>query len=589
MTPRPVCFPDPVQDRANLYDRSAALADVLDSLTHRTTVIRGGRLMGKTSLLNVVALSIETRGNFAIIRLAPTDSRVEFMAEILDGIHQWVEEHRPVPPHVQAANRGLLIARGRRSHVTPQQAEMAVEHAGNTVAKFCKRIATLSDLATGIVFLLCVDEFDSLIQNWDEHEARLLLELIAHLDTMPRLPVRFLLTLSIIPDLVLSSFRSPILNQAKIVILDPWDEDETARFIEWLVGDQLRFEHDAHAALFAAAGGHPYFTKAVLNALLMTPRQTGARPVSAAQVATAVDQVVRSPEVDLALNNLVGAHLSADAVALLDRIGNSPAGVTNRGLGDLPSTGQILNILRTEGLLRQQGDRYLLRLGMWRQWRTTTAGDRPRPPRLRNVGRAIKRIRGRSLTSWVVIAAVTGPLLAVILTTAFLAPDRTIVIRPCGSASNLAISATYPAFASAGDRQQIHVIISTYGPTEVNGSAQISFPPGQARPDGSNWKTFMLRAGDQATFDVAFITTARASWLTGPVTQVDVQLAISAAGPCDQRHWSIAVAPIPHLERVRSVAGTILAVFLVPLGVEFVIRRLLRDGRSPRASEPKDS
>jgi hypothetical protein len=70
---------------------------------------------------------------------------------------------------------------------------------------------------------------------------------------------------------------------------------------------------------------------------------------------------------------------------------------------------------------------------------------------------------------------------------------------------------------------------------------------------------------------------------------MDVRLAISAGGACHVTHWSIAVAPIPHLERIRSVASTVLVVFLVPLGVEFVLRRLLRDGRGTRASAPEGS
>lgn len=370
-TPRPFYFPDPVPDRANLYDRVPALSDVLDSLRYRTTVIKGGRLIGKTSLLNVVGQLAEEQGEFAMIRLAPADSRVAFMAEILDGIHQWVDEHCDNLPRMP----------------TP-------EPSVGSVAQFRQRIA--AERVTGVVFLLCVDELDSLVQNWDEHEARLVLELIEHLDTMPKLPVRFLFTLSTIPDLVLRSFRSPILNQSKIITLEPWDADEAARFIEWLVDDQFIFDEAALTALFAAAGGHPYFTKAVLNTLFTgLPYTPGARYVSAARVVDAARQVVHSPEVDLALTNLLGAHLSADAAAVLDRAGNSPTGVTGRSLGDLPSAGRVLSSLQADGLLCQQGDRYLLRLGVWREWRAATRSPLTRTPLLRRIGQAAKRVRSQ--------------------------------------------------------------------------------------------------------------------------------------------------------------------------------------------------
>ncbi|HUD38077.1 MAG TPA: hypothetical protein VMR14_14330 [Streptosporangiaceae bacterium] len=583
--PRSVCFPDPVPDRANLYDRSTVLADVTDSLRHRTTVVRGGRLMGKTSLLNVVALAVEDHGKFAIIRLAPTDSRLAFMAEILDGIRQWVDEHRPNSARAPAASRGLGIGRGWRLHAATLP-DAAAQAPINTVAQFCQRIARLSEQVTGVVFLLCVDEFDSLIQNWDEHEARLVLELIAHLDTMPKLPVRFLLTLSTIPELVLTSFRSPILNQSKIVILEPWEADDAAGFSEWLVGDQLTFDAAAQAALFAAAGGHPYFTKAVLSALLSAvPGPAQPRPVSPAQVTEAVQQVVRSPEVDLALHNLVGAHLSAGAVAILDRAGNSPSGVTTRGLADLSSTVSLLASLQADGLLRQQGERYLLRLGIWREWRAVTRTDRDKPPLLRRIARTAGRIRSRRLTSWVLITAVVGPLLAVLVTTVFLEPGRTIAMRPCGPAAHLAVFASYPPFASAGDQQWVRVILLNNGPTQVSGSALLSFPANQARADNANGASFTdLRTGQEATLDVPFTTTASAGWLSTSPARVAFQLAVNADGGCRARRWSISVAPIPRLQPIRSVAAWVLGLFLAPLVVEFGVRRLSRDGRGVRIS-----
>ncbi len=559
-TLRPVYFPEPVPDRANLYDRVPTLTDVLDSLRHRTTVVRGGRLMGKTSLLNVVAQSAEEHGEFAMIRLAPVDARVAFMAEILDGIHQWVDKHchdssrRPAP-----------------------------EQPVGTVAQFCRRIAVLAESVTGVVFLLCIDEFDSLVENLDEHEGRLVLELIEHLDTMPKLPVRFLLTMSTIPDLVLHSFRSTFLNKSKIVTLESWDADETARFIEWLVDDRFIFDDAALAALFAAAGGHPYFTKAVLNTLLTgQPYTPGSRYVSATRVAAAVRQVVRSPGgVDLALTNLVGAHLSADAAAVLDRAGNSLAGVTGRSLSDLPSAGQVLSYLQADGLLRRQGDRYLLRLGLWQEWRLATRSVSTQPPLLRRIGRATKRVFLRRVTSCILFSAIAGPLL---LATAYLAPNRTIVARSCGaSTAKLAVYATYPAFASAGDRQQIHVIVVNNGQTDVGGgSALVSFSAGQARPDSANGVQFNgLRPGQEATLDVGFTTTAPAGWLDPSRSHVGVDLAVRAGGACQAKRWSINVAPIPRLQAIQKVASAVLFVFLIPLVVELFAQRF-HGGHSSR-------
>jgi hypothetical protein len=552
-----------VPDHAQLYDRVTPLSDVLDSIVHRTTVVRGARLMGKTSLLNVVAQSAERQGKFAVIRIAPADSRAAFMAEILDGIYHWVDEHRRYSSHMHAPEQPV-----------------------STVAQFCKHIAMLVEQAAAVVFVLCVDEFDSLVQNLDEHEARLVLELIEHLDAMPKLPIRFLLTISVIPDLVLRSFRSPILNQSKIVTLEPWDADDAARFVEWLVGDWFIFDTAALVTMFAAAGGHPYFTKAVLNILLAEqPCTPGSRKVSAAQVATAVRQAVRSPEVDIALTNLVGVHLSPEAAGAIDRIGNSRAGVTVRSLSDLPSPGLTLSGLQASSLLRRQGDRYLLRLGLWREWRAASGATGVQPPPLRRIGRTAARIRFRRATSYVLLSVVAAPLLTVLVATAYLAPERTIVARPCGaSAAKLAVSATYPAFASIGDRQHIHVVVLNKGQTEVRGSALVRFSPGQARTESANGLQFnMLRPGQEAILEVDFTPIASAGWPPLSRLHVGVELSVSAPGACLTQRWSMSIAPIPRLQPIQKVAGTVLVVFLIPLAAEFVARLLLHDGHSSRA------
>jgi hypothetical protein len=570
-TPRSVCFPDPVPDRASLYDRATALTDVLDSVRFRTTVILGGRLIGKTSLLNVVAQVTEEHGEFAMIRLPPADSRAELMAEILDGISQWVDKH------------------GRDWARTP-----AEEHPVSTIAQFCQRIATLAEQATGVVFLLCVDEFDSLLQSWDARQARLVLELIGHLATMPGLPVRFLLTMSTIPDLMLHSFRSTILNQSKIVTLEAWDAEEAARFTEWLLGEQFIFDEAALAAIFDAAGGHPYFTKAVLNTLVTgLPYRPGSRYVSAARVAVAVREVARLPEVGLALQNLVGAHLSADAVAVLDRAGSSTTGVSGRSLGDQPSLAPLLASLRADSLLRQQGDRYVLRLGLWREWRAATQGFPVRASLLRRIGRVSRHIGLRHATSCVLLGGVAIPLAAALISTAYLAQERTIAMQPCGpSAAGLAVYAAYPAFASTGDRQQIEVTVVNNGPGDVDGSALLSFSAGQAEQNSTNGTAFTgLRPGEEATLQVGFTTTAPAGWLHPSRSHVGVQLAVSAGRACRTQHWSISVAPIPRLQLIQKVAVTAVVVFLVPLVVELAVRRFFPDGDGPRsdAGDPKDS
>jgi len=570
--PRPVYFPDPVSDRVSLYDRVGSLTEVLDSLRHRSTVIRGARLMGKTSLLNIVALAFEDDGQYAMIRLAPADSRLAFMAEILDGIEQWVEEHRSGPTRLAVASRGRTAASGFRSRRHAQTEPD--QHPLGTVAQFCQRIARLAELASGVVFVLCVDEFDSLIQDWDEHEARVVLELIAHLDAMPKLPIRFLLTMSTIPALALTSYRSPMLNQAKIVTLNPWDDDEAHSFARWLADGRFTFDDEALATLFAAAGGHPYFTKAVLNALLTGPLGgPTSGQVTAAQVADAVRQAARSPEVDVALENLIRVHLSPDAVAILDHAGNSSAGISGRTLADHEPSGHLLTSLQADGLLRRHGDRYLLRLGLWREWRAAINENRVRPALLHRIGRAARRVGPWRATSCMMVGA---PLLAILLATGYLAQQRTVPYPHCvGQAADLACFVHYPLFASSGDTEEVDVLIANKGHAAVAVRAQITTLRG-ADDTAGNAQSGVLHPGAARTLTVHFITEAPAGWTLFRPSHVVLALTVTARGTVTRR-WSIEVAPIPRLQLIRQVAGFVLIVllipFLIPLGVEYVMRR----------------
>jgi hypothetical protein len=387
--------------------------------------------------------------------------------------------------------------------------------------------------------------------------------------------------MSAVPELLLSSPRSPFINKTRIVPLELWDADETARFIEWLAGDDFIFDNAALDDLFLAAGGHPYFTKAVLDTLITGQASApGSRYVSAARVAAAVQKVVRSPEVDFALTHLAGAHLSADAAGkILDRAANSPAGISGRTVSELPSAGKLLNRLQGDGLLQQQGDRYLLRLGLWREWRTTTQGVIARPPLLHRIRGAVRRARHQHALLFMLFATLAVSLLTTLLATVYLVQERTIVNQPCGaSAATLMVHATYPVFASSGDQQQIHVVIVNNGKTDVDGSALVSFSAGQAQLDSTNGTTFNgLRPGEEARLDVNFTTIAPPGWLINSGSHVGTELVISANGGCEAEHWSMNVAPIPRLQLVQKLAGGALAIFLLPLMVELVAGRLLHE------------
>lgn len=90
MTPRlELNFPNPIETRADLFDREpelSAIQETLRSPTRRPVVIMAERVMGKTSLLNVVIEWVTEEHRLSVLQLPHVSSRDAFVEEVLDGI-----------------------------------------------------------------------------------------------------------------------------------------------------------------------------------------------------------------------------------------------------------------------------------------------------------------------------------------------------------------------------------------------------------------------------------------------------------------------------------------------------------------------
>jgi hypothetical protein len=559
--PRELVFPNPVEDERDFFDRTDPVEKVRTALARRTVVVQGGRLIGKTSLLNVVAHWAETQGPYAVISLPPVDSCHRLMTEIVHGVRDWVASNAaPADP-------------GFRGRFT-----------STTVTGLINTLQDLSRHAYGMRFLLCVDEFDSLLQGCPEPEARKILDLVVHLASQPRLPVRFLFTILRIPEQIRLSYRSPLMNQSTIVLLRPWSDVESRQFVDWLLGGESSLDDAAHRELYAAAGGHPYFTKAVLDALLsqpaaVPPEQNAAAPP--AQPAQAVRSAARaaaaSPEVNAALSNIVTAHLPGQAVAVLDRAAANPAGLTARDLHDLAVSDSLLQALLDDGFLAQQRQRFQLRLGLWRYWREAHPwGARP-PGWLARLGAAVivvvlsRRTRVTLYSSFAVL------LLAFAFGTALVLPTDTFTAAACaGPASGLLIRVSYPSYVSSGDEQMLQIRVVNRGAGDsAAGSVVVSFPDDPYSVSSDNGIEFgPIHPGEQRTRQVAF-TTSRIRRLFSPAgADITAQLTINVVdASCPPQRWAMAVAPIPHLHVIQRISfGLVLAV-LVPVLIETAFLR----------------
>jgi hypothetical protein len=558
---RELVFPDAVAEVADLFDRDPQVDQVrrvLRGPARRTVVLLGGRLAGKTSLLNVVAHWAEAEASYAVIRLAYVDSRDEFMAEIGHGIYQRVGAGR-------AATRELFGPDGT--------------FRTGTVARFVRDLQGLTARAPDLRFLLCVDELDNLLQGCGEETARQILNLVLHLTEHSKLPIRFLFTMSRIPEQVRHSYGSPFLNQATIVELRPWSAEQAREFADWLLAGRLELDEAGHDGLYAAAGGHPYFTKAVLRSLLdrFPAGSAPARPAAAA-VAAAAAAAVRSREVDIALSNLAGVYLPEGAVAVLDRAAGEPAGVTAAQLRDLPVLDDLLDTLTDTGLLARADQRYLLRLGMWRHWRGTRGRDR-RPARLVRLARAVRWPGSRGVRTLVLFVLLL--LLALAVGPELLLSSQPRTIYPChGAAQGLRLTVSYPTLVSLGDEHELRVkVVNGDSSAEpIDGSVVVAFPaspPGEVDPGDNVLSLDQLQPAEQRSREVGFTVTQPGRLLPDTGARVPVALQTTVPGAaCSTETLSLPVASLPYLRNLQRGALALLLLLPAPMLVEAVARRL---------------
>ena len=559
-SPRELVFPDAVEEGADLFDRDRQVDQLREALrrpARRTVVLLGGRLVGKTSLLNVVTQWAEAEASYRVVRLAHAGSRDEFMAEIVHGIHERVGADRTLTR--------ALFGRDRTFRT-------------GTVARFVRVVQELAARAGQARFLLCVDELDSFLRGCPDETARQVLDLVLYLTEHAKLPIRFLFTMSRIPEQVRHSYGSPFLNQATIVELRPWSAGRSRAFVDWLLDGRRQLDDAGHAALYAAAGGHPYFTKAVLRALLdARPASAPGDPLPVAAVTAAAAAAVRSREVDIALSNIAGAYLPEGAVAVLDRVAGAPSGVAASGLRDLPATDQVLDPLLEAGLLDRQDRRYLLRLGLWRLWRDTRGGAGSGTG-WRWLARLLRWPR-RRVVKVAVVAGLAGLLLALAAGPVLLFPERDEPFTPCGTASGLRLTVTHPSYVSVGDQHELRVEVRNQSsqPAPISGSVVVDFrlPDGDVRVAGSNGLEFQLQPTEQRTLQVGFTPTQSGRLLPDTGAQVAVRLVVTAAGTaCSGPRLSVPVAPVPYLRKLQGGALALVFLPLATMVIESLVRRL---------------
>jgi Transcriptional regulatory protein, C terminal/AAA-like domain len=338
-------FPNPIETRSDFFDREGQLRLIQDTLLsqlRRAVVVMGERVMGKTSLLNVV-IEWAAESGFRTLQLPHVTTRDAFMSEILDGM--------AAEANTSLHRMGLRDRSGRLTLTT--------------TTEFTRVAAQLSSAATG-TFLLCLDELDSMLLKCSNDAAAEILDVILHVVAKTALPIKFVFTITRTAPQIMRADASPFLSAARIAELPPWTPAEVRDCVAYLVNDTLALDDEAHDLLYDGCGGHPYFIKAILYALRGLGRPAAGNRVREPDIRAAIDAATRLPEVDFTLDNIAGVHFSMDELRVLRRMATSPGPVGRADLG-VPAT--VLHELVQRRYLRaDESGRLVQAFGLFGAW-----------------------------------------------------------------------------------------------------------------------------------------------------------------------------------------------------------------------------
>lgn len=331
-------FPNPVLSGRDLFDRDAELREahaVLAQSSPRIVVFLGERKIGKTSTLNVF---IEREQSHVLpLHLPTVYSLTDFWAEILEGLCGAAD--------ISMQALGLMDERG---YVFPLDEQQVLQIIADLLARTSRPVV-----------VLCLDEFDSFLTKCDADERDAVLEFVCRSVEADEWPVRWVFTMTRVEESLPARFRDRFQRLSHQVRLAPWEEESARAFVEWLLGDYLTFSDAAHEELYVAAGGHPYFTKAVLHTLINELGKGQGAHILPEDVHLAVEVTLRLPNVAWTLRNLAHAHLSGREQAVLtESVSGHPVQDTD-----------VAERLVQRGYLIHQGEgHYALRLGLLGMW-----------------------------------------------------------------------------------------------------------------------------------------------------------------------------------------------------------------------------
>jgi DNA-binding winged helix-turn-helix (wHTH) protein len=289
-------FPNPVRDEKDFYGRQADLErieQVFLSGSPKPVMVVGERRIGKTSLQLVTAKRLMTReeGRFVPLLLPPASaihSFEDYGREMLQSLCSYLGKG--------LHEVGLTGEKGR--------IQMA------TIGQFMDAIASLLDGAPDKSFIVCIDEFDAVLRNCNAAEADRILALTEHIIERSGLPLFIYFTMTRLPETMVNSLASPLISKSESVELGPFSQSETVEMVTGLLGNQVIVEDTVMEHMFYLSGGHPYFSKLLLDCLLARHWKRARLVVSRQMLEESILDAARDPRARHALDNIYKVHFT---------------------------------------------------------------------------------------------------------------------------------------------------------------------------------------------------------------------------------------------------------------------------------------
>jgi len=353
-------FPNPVSAQKDFYDRHEPLAQIKQSLSSgsvHSLVILGERRIGKTSLyVKSISFIKEALSAQFIPLLLPHGAVIrnfnDFARELLQALSKALDKN--------LAESGLMGPDGKLQLLSMGQLSEAI---ARLISKSNK------------TFIICMDEFDAALINSSPTDADKILGLTSYLAERADLPITTLFTITHSIRQTQGAFHAPDITKAEVIPLTPFSKEDLATMTSGLLGEKIAFPEAAQDRLYRLSGGHPYFSKLLLDCLIQ--RRLPADDiiqVTAQMVEQAAADAARDPRARHAVDNIYHIHFSEQekAIMLLLAERNAPLSAQNiRQLGALYIT--AAKRLRRRGYLDQQEDGsyafHIAFLGHWlREW-----------------------------------------------------------------------------------------------------------------------------------------------------------------------------------------------------------------------------